>query len=68
MDNLDLNGKIVIEGERHDLEYEPEMHLGTVFLRVKDGNKNVPIYFNQIDSVIEMLSRAKKAIEALEGK
>lgn len=67
-DNFFLDGKITIESRDHALEYEPgSIRLSTVFLRIKDENKVVPIFRNQIDDVIEMLQRGKRTIEAFEG-
>ena len=68
MSFFDIDGSLRIETDTHTVEYEPGQQTGgqTLFLRVKGGNKNVPIFVAHIDEVIEMLQRGKKAIEALE--
>ena len=68
MSAINLDGAIRLETDTHTVEYEPGQQTGgqTLFLRVKGGNKNVPIFIAHIDEVIEMLQRGKKAIEALE--
>ena len=68
--DLDLEGAIQINSDRHTVEYEPGAMVGlsTLFLRVSGGKHNVPIHFKSIDDVIEMLQRGKKVIEALESK
>lgn len=68
MSEQNIEGRIVIEGECHEVEYEPsgQTGLSTLYLRVKEGDKNVPIFIDQIDDVIEMLERGKRAIKALE--
>jgi len=68
MSGINLEGGIIIEGKVHAVEYEPGVVTGlsTLHLRIKGIDKNVPIYFSQIDEVIEMLQRGKKAIQALE--
>jgi len=68
MSEQNIEGQIVIEGERHEVEYEPsgQTGLSTLYLRVKGGDKNVPIFIKQVDEVIEMLERGKRTIKALE--
>ena len=68
MSIFDLDGSLRIETDTHTVEYEPGQQTGgrTLFLRMKGGNKNVSIFIDHIDEVIEMLQRGKRAIEALE--
>jgi len=68
MSTLNIEGAIQIESDTHTVEYEPGAMTGaqTLYLRIKGGNKNVPIFVAQVDEVIEMLQRGKRAIEALE--
>jgi hypothetical protein len=69
-DNFNLEGKILIESRDHAVEYEPSamVGLGTVFLRIKTVKHVVPIHLSQIDDVVKMLQRGKRAIEAFEGR
>ena len=66
---MNIEGKIVIEGDKHEVEYEPSgtTGLSTLYLRVKGVPHNTPIYIDQIGDVIEMLERGRRAIQALEG-
>ena len=66
--SFNIEGALTIESDNHIVEYEPGAMVGgqTLFLRVKDGDKNVPIFVDRIDEVIEMLRRGKAMIEALE--
>ena len=68
MNAINITGAIQIESDTHTVEYEPGVITGarTLYLRIKNGNKNVPIFVAHIDEVIEMLQRGKRAIEALE--
>ena len=68
MKNIDINGAITLDSERHTIEYEPGQMTGlsVLYLRIKDGKTNVPIHVSQIDSVIGMLQAGKEAIIALE--
>ena len=65
---MNIEGKIVIEGDKHEVEYEPSgmTGLSTLYLRVKGVPHNTPIYIDQIGDVIEMLERGRRAIQALE--
>lgn len=69
MKDFNIEGAIKITGSRHTVEYEPGgmTGLSTLYLSVTGSNKCVPIYIDQIDEVIEMLSRGKSAIEAIEN-
>ena len=67
---MNIEGKIVIEGDKHEVEYEPSgmTGLSTLYLRVKGVPHNTPIYIDQIGDVIEMLERGRRAIQALEAE
>ena len=69
-DNFNFEGKILIENNLYELEYEPScmVGLGTVFLRIKNAKRVIPIHISDIDDVIEMLQRGKKVIIAFEGR
>lgn len=68
MSKFDLNGKLTIENGHHVLEYEPGamVGLGTLFLRVDGGQRNVPIHRDRLDDVISMLERGRDLLDALE--
>ena len=69
MRNIELEGVVRLHSDNHTVEYELDTQTGvmTLFLRVKDGKHNVPIYYRDISAVIEMLQTGRKAIIALEG-
>lgn len=69
MSGFYLDGKVTIEGKKHEVEYEPgcQTGLSTLYLRVKGLKHCVPVYINEIDEVIEMLQRGKKTIQGLEA-
>jgi hypothetical protein len=68
MSSFDFDGALRIETDTHTVEYEPGQMTGskTLFLRIKGGDKNVPIFVSKVDDVIEMLRRGKLIIDALE--
>lgn len=68
MSAIEINGSITIDSDTHTVEYELGQMTGsqTLYLRVKGGDKNVPIFVAHIDEVVEMLQRGKHAIQALE--
>jgi len=70
MSNFEIDGDIQINGRKHTVQYEPSAMVGgaTLFLKVKNGNKNVPIFYNEIDEVVQMLRKGKLMISALEGE
>ena len=61
MSKFDIDGAVQILSDKHTVEYEPGAMTGagTLYLRTRNGNKNVPIFINQIDDVIEMLKMGK---------
>ncbi|MCP4304699.1 MAG: hypothetical protein GY788_07450 [bacterium] len=70
MQNIELEGKIQLHSNKHTVEYELDTMTGgkTLFLRLRgEGKHNVPIYHREIDGVIQMLEKGKKAIMALDG-
>ena len=69
MNKLNIEGKLIIESNSHEVEYEPGAMVGlsTLFLRVAGKNHNVPIFVKDVEHVIDMLKRGRAVIEALEN-
>lgn len=65
---FNVEGKILLEGSRHSVEYEPSgmTGLSTLYLKVLDGTHVVPIYVNQIEEVIDMLVAGRDLIRISE--
>jgi hypothetical protein len=69
MSKINCEGGVTISGRDHAIEYELDSMTGgaTLFLRVKGINHNyIPIHYNRIDEVIEMLKKGKGLISILE--
>lgn len=68
MSQIEIEGRVVISVKNHSAEYEPSAMVGggTIFLSISGNSHTVPIYKNDVESVIELLSRGRKMIEALE--
>lgn len=68
MSTFTLDGAMQISSRTHTVEYDLSSMVGgsTLYLRVSGGNKNVPIFYTEIDEVIEMLEKVKLVIFALE--
>ena len=69
MRNIELEGIVRLNSDKHIVEYELDSQTGgmTLFLRVKDGKHSVPIYYRDIESVTRMLQIGRKAILSIEG-
>lgn len=67
--SINVEGKILLEGEHHTAEYEPsgQTGLGTIYLRCSNAKHNVPIFHSHLDETIEMLQRMRAVIEAAEN-
>lgn len=65
--NIEYDGILLLKGKKHNIEYEPGAQEGakTLFLCLS-GGYNIPIFYTQIDEVIEMLRRGKELIKTIE--
>ena len=65
---LSIEGAITISNGMYEVEYEPSQLAGsgTMFLRIINSKYNLPIYKTNLDDVVDLLTRMKAAIEALE--
>jgi|14BtaG_2_1085337.scaffolds.fasta_scaffold226386_1 hypothetical protein len=66
--SINVEGKVLLEGEHHTVEYEPsgQTGLGTIYLRCSGAKHNVPIYYKHLDEAIDMMNRMRSAVEAIE--
>lgn len=65
-EKINVDGGLVITNGLHDVKYQPPERNLYIRMSAELDAPPVHIHVDQVDSVIEMLQRGKKAVEALQ--